>query len=123
MAPPPVLYVGSMDVAQADLLLTTARSVRKRLDLLRPVEPAVIERAIEVALQAPTGSNSQGWHFVVVTDAEKRAGLAALYRRAFQAYVSHQVPGRPSSLPTIRAPGSCRASSTPRPTWPSTCTR
>src|SRR5207253_10169202 len=63
MAPPPVLYVGSMDVAQADLLLTTTRSVRKRLDLLRPVEPAVIERAIEVALQAPTGSNSQGWHF------------------------------------------------------------
>ena len=111
-----------MDVALADRLLTTTRSVRKRLDLLRPVEPAVIERAIEVALQAPTGSNSQGWHFVVVTDAEKRAGLAALYRRAFHAYVSQQVPGRPQ-LPTIRAPGSCRASSTPRPTWPSTCTR
>jgi len=49
-----------MDAAQADLLLTTTRSVRKRLDLLRPVEPAVIERAIEIALQAPTGSNSQG---------------------------------------------------------------
>src|SRR5207244_2633196 len=80
--------------SHADLLLPTTRSVRKRLDLLRPVEPAVIERAIEVALQAPTGSNSQGWHFVVVTDAEKRAGLAALYRRAFQAYVSQQVPGR-----------------------------
>ena len=64
-----------MDVALADLLLTTTRSVRKRLDLLRPVEPAVIERAIEVALQAPTGSNSQGWHFVVVTDAEKREYL------------------------------------------------
>src|SRR5213079_1840143 len=99
MAPPPVLYVGSMDVAQADLLLTTTRSVRKRLDLLRPVEPVVIERAIEIALPAPTGSNSQGWHFVVVTDAEKRAGLAALYRRAFQAYVSQQVPGRPQLPP------------------------
>src|SRR2546425_11290000 len=88
-----------MDVAQADLHLTTTRSVRKRLDLLRPVEPAVIERAIEIALQAPTGSNSQGWHFVVVTDVDKRAGLATLYRRAFQAYVSQQVPGRPQLPP------------------------
>src|SRR5439155_16397469 len=55
--------------------------------------------AVEVALQAPTGSNSQGWHFVVVTDAEKRAGLAALYRRAFHAYLSQQVPGRPQLPP------------------------
>src|SRR5437879_12915032 len=98
-----------MDLALADLLLTTTRSVRKRLDLLRPVEPAVIERAIEVALQAPTGSNSQGWHFVVVTDAEKRAGLAALYRRAFQASVSEQVPGRPQ-----RPPADSRARQLPR---------
>src|SRR5438046_9710583 len=102
-----------MDVAQADLLLTTTRSVRKRLDLLRPVEPAVIERAIEVALQAPTGSNSQGWHFVGVTDAEKRAGPAAHYPRAFHAHASHQAPGRPElppdeprarQQPPIRAP-------------------
>src|SRR5436309_3829954 len=89
----------AMDVALSDQLLSTTRSVRKRLDLLRPVEPALLERAIEVALQAPTGSNSQGWHFVVVTDAEKRAGLAALYRRAFHAYVNQQVPGRPELPP------------------------
>jgi nitroreductase len=82
-----------------DEVATTTRSVRKRLDLQRPVDPARLERAIEIALQAPTGSNSQGWHFVVVTDAEKRAGLAALYRRAFHAYVSQQVPGRPELPP------------------------
>ena len=75
-----------MDVALADRLLTTTRSVRKRLDLLRPVEPALIERAIEVALQAPTGSNSQGWHFVVVTDPDVRGEIAAIYRRAFDIY-------------------------------------
>src|SRR5437667_8016024 len=112
-----------MDLATVDHLLTTTRVVRRRLDLSRPVEPEVLERCIEIALEAPTGSNSQGWHFVVVTDAEKRAGLAALYRRAFQAYVSQQVPGRPQLPPEVRAPGGCRASSTPRPTWPSTCTR
>jgi nitroreductase len=64
-----------MDLATVDHLLTTTRSVRKRLDLSRPVEPDVIERCIEIAFQAPTGSNLQGWHFMVVTDPETcRAG-------------------------------------------------
>ena len=49
----------SSDLATVDRLLTTTRSVRKRLDLTKPVEPEVIEKAIEIALQAPTGSNNQ----------------------------------------------------------------
>ena len=49
-----------MDLATIDHLLTTTRSVRQRLDLDRPVEPEVIERCLEIALQAPTGSNLQG---------------------------------------------------------------
>ncbi len=98
-----------MDVALADRLLTTTRSVRKRLDHRRPVEPALVERSIEVALQAPTGSNSQGWHFVVVTDADKRAGLAALYRRAWELYASGKLPAR-AELP----PDDPRAKQLPR---------
>lgn len=39
-----------------------------------------------MALQAPSGSNAQGWHFVVVTDAEARGRIAELYRRAFELY-------------------------------------
>ena len=57
-----------MDLMAIDHRLTTTRSVRKRLHLNRPVEPEIIERCIEVAAQAPTGGNRQGWHFVVVTD-------------------------------------------------------
>jgi len=75
-----------MDLATVDHLLTTTRSVRKRLDLKRPVDPAVITRCLEIALQAPTGSNTQGWHFLVVTDAAKRKAIADLYRRAFEGY-------------------------------------
>jgi nitroreductase len=75
-----------MDLATVDHLLTTSRSVRKRLDLTRPVEPEVIEKCIEIALQAPTGGNAQGWHFVVVTDSQKKAALADLYRRGFEIY-------------------------------------
>src|SRR5205085_8281003 len=71
-----------MDIATVDRVLTTTRVVRRRLDLSRPVERDVVERCIDDAFQAPTGSIAQGWHFVVVTDAAKRAALADLYRRA-----------------------------------------
>ena len=78
-----------MDLATTDHLLTTTRSVRKRLDFSKPVDVAVIQRCLEIAFQAPTGSNAQGWHFVVVTDTEKRRGLAELYRKAFELYATN----------------------------------
>lgn len=63
----------------ADQVLTTTRSVRKRLDLTRPVERSVIEECLRIAQQAPSASNRQHWHFVVVTDAAKRKALGDLY--------------------------------------------
>jgi nitroreductase len=69
-----------------DQLLSTTRAVRKRLDLERPVDPALVRECIELASQAPTGSNAQGWHFVVVTDPDKRATLAEYYREGFQLF-------------------------------------
>jgi nitroreductase len=41
---------------------------------------------VEVATQAPSGSNQQGWHFVVVTDEAKRAALGDIYKKAFDVY-------------------------------------
>ncbi len=70
----------------SDQLLTTTRSVRKRLDFSRPVEPEVIRECLEIALQAPTGSNAQRWHFIVVTDAEKRKALGDIYKRGWDIY-------------------------------------
>lgn len=67
-----------------DHVATTTRAVRKRLDLDRPVEPEVINECMEIALQAPTGSNAQGWRFLVVTDAEKRKKLAEWYLDAWK---------------------------------------
>ncbi|MDT8910205.1 nitroreductase family protein [Amycolatopsis sp. PS_44_ISF1] len=67
-------------------LLTTTRTVRKRLDLDRPVPMELIERALTIALQAPSGSNRQDWQWIVVTDPEQRAAIGDLYRRAAQAY-------------------------------------
>lgn len=77
-----------MDLASVDHLLTTTRSVRKRLDLTRPVSPEVIEDCLRLAVQAPTGSNAQGWSWVVVTDPEIRAGLADIYRRGSAEYLA-----------------------------------
>ncbi len=84
-----------MDLKATDELLTQTRSVRKRLDLSRPVPRALIEECIEIALQAPTGSNSQGWHFVVVTDAAKRAEIARCYKETLTGYLKMQEAGGP----------------------------
>lgn len=68
-----------------DELLTTTRAVRRRLDLDRPVERDVLEECLHLATQAPTGRNRQRWAFMVVTDPEKRAALADLYRKGLMA--------------------------------------
>jgi nitroreductase len=71
-----------------DELLTTTRTVRKRLDLDRPVPREVIRECLEVALQAPSGSNRQGWHWIVVTDADQRRAVGEVYRRATEQYLA-----------------------------------
>lgn len=76
----------------ADELLTTTRSVRKRLDFDRPVERDVVEECLEIALQAPTGGNRQGWHWVVVENQAKKDAIAAIYRESFAEYRSQPRP-------------------------------
>lgn len=61
-------------------VLTTTRSVRKRLDLTRPVERAVVEDCLRLAFQAPNGSNRQTWGWIVVDDPGTRASMASIYR-------------------------------------------
>ena len=75
------------DLAETDRLLSTTRAVRRRLDLDRPVPRATLLEAVRLAQQAPTGSNEQGWGFVIVDDPEVRRGLAALYAKAADAYL------------------------------------
>lgn len=69
-----------------DQLLTTTRSVRKRLDLHRPVPLDVIRECLEVALQAPSGSNSQTWHWIVLTDRDRKDKVARYYARSYAEY-------------------------------------
>tara|TARA_B100000530_G_scaffold121411_1_gene75712 strand:- start:224 stop:892 length:669 start_codon:yes stop_codon:yes gene_type:complete len=69
-----------------DEVLATTRAVRKRLDFDKPVEPEVIKECLEAALQSPTGSNSQSWQWLVVTDPDQRAALAKLYQQGWELY-------------------------------------
>jgi nitroreductase len=76
-----------------DELLSTTRSVRRRLDLSRPVERELIEECLRLAQQAPSGGNRQGATFVVVTDPERRRALGDIYRRAWDRYRAEGVLG------------------------------
>lgn len=70
----------------ADEVLATTRSVRKRLDFERPVERELVMECLELALQAPTGSNRQGWQWMFVTDDDKKVALRDIYRDNFDLY-------------------------------------
>lgn len=82
-----------------DQVLATTRAVRKRLDLARPVEPELLRECIELATQAPTGSNSQRWHFVVVTNAQQRRALGEFYRQGWDAAYGSGANGSQRRMP------------------------
>jgi nitroreductase len=71
-----------------DEILATTRSVRRRIDFARSVDAALIYDCIDVAVQAPTGVGDETWRFVVLTQAEKKAQLAAIYRQSFDAFLT-----------------------------------
>jgi nitroreductase len=76
-----------IDVANSDLLLSTTRSVRKRLDFDRPVEREVLLECLELAVQAPTASNRQTWRWMIVADPDLKFQIAELYREAAMPYL------------------------------------
>ena len=86
-----------------DELLTTTRSVRKRLDLDRPVPMELVRECLEVALQAPTGGNRQEWAWIVVTDPDLRAQIGEYYRRSYETYRSELDQAAPVGSETRQA--------------------
>jgi len=79
-----------------DELLTTTRSVRKRLDLTRPVPLGLVQECLEIALQAPNGGMREGWHWIVVTDPQVRAQIGDFYRRSAEPYLAGAAAADPS---------------------------
>jgi len=92
-----------------DQVLTTTRTVRKRLDLSRPVPTELVEECLRLAQQAPIGSNALHPQFVIVTDPDKRAALGQIYKRAWEGYLP-----LPFSAPNIKIDDPTHAAQQPR---------
>ena len=91
-----------------DEVLTTTRAVRKRLDVSRPVSRALLEECLELALQAPNGSNRNEWRWIIADDPAVIGKLADEYRTAMgfvqhdeepsRMYLSGKTPGEDKLL-------------------------
>ncbi len=68
-------------------VLMTTRSVRRRLDLERPVPVEVVGECLQIALQAPTGGHAEDWRFVVVGDPDLKQRIGEIYLRNYEAHV------------------------------------
>ncbi len=92
----------NFDLASVDYILETTRSVRKRLDLTRPVDRETVERCLEIAIQAPTGSNQQGWKWLIVTDADVKAQIGEYYKRSWYDYAGVAVRAETGQEPSAQ---------------------
>jgi hypothetical protein len=81
------------DISSTDRLLETTRSVRKRLDFDRPVEPEFVIDCLRLAVQAPTAGNSQGWRWMVVTEQPVKDAIADIYREGGRDWLEQQLAG------------------------------
>src|SRR4051812_44804696 len=82
----------SLRTMPPDELLSTTRTVRKRLDFTRNVPRSVVEDCLRLAFQAPTGANAQNWGWVVVDDPDVKAKMADIYRLAAQDHSERCLP-------------------------------
>lgn len=82
-----------------DELLTTTRSVRRRLDLERPVARETVQECLRLAFQAPNGSNLQRWRWIVVDDPGIRVAMADINRRALQDQITASAETRAKASP------------------------
>lgn len=79
-----------VDLATVDWLLSTTRSVRRRLDLARPVDRALIEECLQLSIYAPNAEAKQNWRWYVITDKDRRQVVCDYYRAA---WIRHNTDG------------------------------
>jgi len=102
-----------------DELLSTTRTVRKRLDLTRPVERELLEECLDLAFQAPTGGDLQGWHFLLVADAGRKKAIGELYRTSKSENDPASVPPEKQRIMSASAYLAEHLHEVPVPAWPS----
>lgn len=93
-----------------DMALRTTRAVRKRLDLTRPVDRGLVQECLDLALQAPNGSNRQLYHWILVDDPEVKRGMAEIYRAALDGHAASGVSADKPRLDDRTTPEAMRMS-------------
>ena len=78
-----------MDLSEA---LYTTRAMRRVAD--DPIPDRVVARILDAAIRAPSGSNSQNWRMMVVSDGDTRATLGPIYREAYEILTTRVYAGR-----------------------------
>ena len=73
--------------------IMTTRAMRRYTD--EPVTDDEVLTCLRAAMQGPSGGNIQPWQFVVVTDADKKAAIGEIYRRAYYRYEAAMLPTVP----------------------------
>jgi nitroreductase len=85
-----LLHVVHNDI---DYVLSTTRTVRRRLDFAGDVDRSLVAECLQLALQAPSGANRQDWRFIAVDDAATKGRIGQIYRDCFvDRYGSADVP-------------------------------
>ena len=72
-----------MDAFEA---LYTTRAMRRVSE--DPIPEKILKQMIDAGIRAPSGSNRQGWKFILVTDSEIKNKLGNAYREAWDFYVN-----------------------------------
>lgn len=86
-----------LDLASVDAVLGTTRSVRRKLDLSRPVEPEVLYDCINLSTQAPMGLGGESWRFLVVTDRARKEKIAHIYKGVIMSMIEDRgIPIKPT---------------------------
>jgi len=83
VAPTVAEALARLDAPMGEMMRTQRAVRRLHLD---PVPMELILELIDLALKAPTSSNTQDWTFLVVTDRAQKARLAKLYRVLFRTF-------------------------------------
>ncbi len=63
---------------------TSTPTVRRFVD--KPIAPELIQKVLETANMAPSGSNAQPWEFVVVREAAMRREIQRIYQEQWEPY-------------------------------------
>ncbi len=86
-----------MHLQIVDEVLSTARSVRRRIDFDKVIDRSVLLDCINVAVQAPTGLSGENWRFVVVDESNRKAQVAKIYQDVLMTLLDERkVPLKPT---------------------------